>query len=171
MANRIAIPLHDAEGRLVGYAGRIIDDQLIDEETPKYRLPGVRERDGKVFEFSKGAFLFNGHRIRSPVDELVIVEGFFDAIWLHQAGWRNVVALMGASCSPEQAMLIFRMTHFDARIRIMTDGDEAGDRCAKSIFEEIAPERFVNWVQLDPGKDPAQYDPEALHEFLDLPVR
>ena len=40
MAERIAIPLHDAAGFLIGYAGRVVDDEKVTDENPKYRLPG-----------------------------------------------------------------------------------------------------------------------------------
>jgi DNA primase len=46
MRGRIAIPLHNSQGRLVGYAGRLVDDEAVDDEHPKYRFPGVREREG-----------------------------------------------------------------------------------------------------------------------------
>ncbi len=110
MAGRIAIPLHDHEGNLIGYAGRIVDDSQIGEENPKYRLPGARERDGEIFEFRKSAFLFNGHRVQAPATDLIVVEGFFSVFHLHQCGWANTVALMGSSCSHEQAELIVRLT-------------------------------------------------------------
>ncbi len=48
LKDRVAIPLHDMAGALVGYAGRVVDDSLITEDNPRYRFPGERERDGKV---------------------------------------------------------------------------------------------------------------------------
>lgn len=171
MKDRIAIPLHDAEGRLIGYAGRIVDDAKIGKDCPKYLLPGERERDGTVFEFHKSLFLFNGHRIAAPVEDLVVVEGFFGVFWLHQSGWKNVVALMGATCSPEQAALIVRMTDFDSRVWIMADGDAAGRRCAQSLFAEVAPDRFVRWLALDPDKQPEDCDSERLFDLLAVPVK
>ncbi len=171
MADRIAIPLRNTEGDLIGYAGRVVDDALISPENPKYRLPGTRERDGKVFEFSTGAFLFNANHIKGPVADLIVVEGFFDGFRLHQCGWTNVVALMGSSCSEAQAEIIRRLTHFDSRIWIMTDGDEGGVRCAQSIFAEVGSAAFIRRVPLEPGEDPASCSPERLHDLLDLPIR
>jgi hypothetical protein len=60
LAGRIAIPLHDATGKLVGYAGRVVDDDSITEENPRYRFPSMRERDGKRLAFKKTLFLYNG---------------------------------------------------------------------------------------------------------------
>src|SRR5205814_99745 len=51
MKDRIAIPIHDPGGRLVGYAGRLVDNEMIDEEHPRYLFPGSRNRDGVVHEF------------------------------------------------------------------------------------------------------------------------
>jgi len=76
LKSRVAIPLHDADGKLVGYAGRVVDDETISDENPRYRFPGKREKDGVVFEFRKTLFLYNGFCIRAPVDDLVVVEGF-----------------------------------------------------------------------------------------------
>jgi len=76
LKDRVAIPLHDHEGKLVGYAGRVVDDAAISEDNPRYRFPGKRERDRKLFEFRKTLFLYNGFRLKAPVDDLIVVEGF-----------------------------------------------------------------------------------------------
>lgn len=166
MAGRIAIPLHNHEGNLVGYAGRVVDDGQIGEENPKYRLPGARERDGKVFEFSKGAFLFNGHRVQAPATDLIVVEGFFSVFHLHKCGWTNAVALMGSSCSPEQAELIVKLTHPDGRVWVMPDGDDAGFKCAGCVLAQVAPHRLIGWFTLEPGKDPCDYSRDELARKL-----
>ena len=54
----------------------------ITEDNPRYRFPGKRERDGKLFEFRKTLFLYNGFRIKAPVDDLIVVEGFTGVWWL-----------------------------------------------------------------------------------------
>jgi len=166
MAGRIAIPLRNTEGYLIGYAGRVVDDTLIGEENPKYRLPGKREKDGTVFEFSKGAFLFNGNRVQAPATDLIVVEGFFSVFHLHQCGWTNAVALMGSSCSPEQAALIVRLTAEGGRVWLMPDGDDAGMRCAEDVLMRIAPHRLVRWITLDEGKDPCDYTRDELARRL-----
>src|SRR5207249_3290104 len=56
MKGRIAIPLHDETGMLIGYAGRIVDDNAINENTPRYLYPGSRERNGLRYEFHKSEF-------------------------------------------------------------------------------------------------------------------
>jgi DNA primase len=94
LKGRVAIPLQDHAGRLVGYAGRVVDDTAINEDNPRYKFPGKRERDGKAFEFRKTLLLYNGFRIQAPVDDLIVVEGFTSVWWLHQGGLPYVVATM-----------------------------------------------------------------------------
>src|SRR5207248_900486 len=53
LKGRIAIPLHDPNGQLVGYAGRFTRDEQVHEANPKYKFPGARERKGTVLEFRK----------------------------------------------------------------------------------------------------------------------
>ena len=166
MAGRIAIPLRNLENELIGYAGRIVDDGQIGAENPKYRLPGSREKGGTVYAFSKGAFLFNGNRIQAPLSDLIVVEGFFSVFHLHQCGWTNTIALMGSSCSPEQAETIVKLTAESGRVWIMPDGDDAGVRCAEDLLARVAPHRFVRWITLDEGNDPCDYKCDDLAQWL-----
>ncbi len=149
MQDRIAIPLHNTEGRLIGYAGRIVDDAKVNNETPKYLFPGTREREGKRCEFHKSEVLYNMHRIDRPIDDLIVVEGFASVWWLHQQGFPNGVALMGSSCSKAQADLIVSSA---MRVWIFADGDEAGRNCALSLLTQIAPYRWVQWAHLSAGQ-------------------
>jgi DNA primase len=92
MAGRVVVPIHDENGFLVAYAGRSVD-----ETDPKYRFPP---------RFRKSLVLFNLHRAATHGESVVIVEGFFDCIKVHQAGLRCVVALMGCSLSIGQEELL-----------------------------------------------------------------
>lgn len=152
MAGRIAIPLHDATGNLIGYAGRLVDDATISEENPKYRFPGTRERQGIAYEFHKSAFLYNGHRIEKPADDLVVVEGFASVWWLWQHGHRNVVGLMGSNAAARQKDLLHDLLGPNGRLWILTDSDPAGEGCARDLCLELSPERFVRWVKLEQGQ-------------------
>ncbi len=154
MKGRIAIPLHDAGGDLIGYAGRIVDESALSDRNPKYRLPGKREKNGSQIVFQKGRFLYNGWRLTAPVDDLLVVEGFTAVWWLWQLGFPSVVALMGASCSDEQARLIGDLTSKNGRIWILSDGDAGGKRCAEDAMKKIAPVRLCRWLQLPAGQQP-----------------
>lgn len=157
MKGRIAIPLHDTEGKLIGYAGRLVDDSQINGEHSKYLFPGSRDRDGTVYEFRKGEFLFNGFRLETPADDILIVEGFFSLFWMMQCGYENIVALMGATCSAKQAELLLKMTKPSSRIWVIPDGDKAGERCAASVLTQTAHQRFVRWIKLAEGQEPEDF--------------
>jgi len=164
--DRVVIPLYSTEERLIGYAGRITNDDEIGEDCPKYLFPGTRERDGKILEFRKSEFVYNGHRLKNPVDDLVVVEGFPSVWWLSQCGFANMVALMGWSCSEEQAKRIVSLVKPHGRVWLVPDGDESGERCAECVLPQISPHRFIRWVKLEQGKQPTDYHEARLREFL-----
>jgi DNA primase len=132
MAERIAIPIHDPEGQVVAYAGRWPGEPP--EDTPKYKLPQG---------FRKSLELFNIDRAKKEPAEapLVIVEGFFDAMKLHQHGCRKVVALMGSTMSTAQEELIRKYTDRHSHVIVMLDEDEAGRSGREDIAARLA--RFV----------------------------
>ena len=165
MARRIAVPLHDGQGRLIGYAGRLVDDVKIDEDHPKYLFPGPREREGKRYEVHKSLFLFNQFNV-GKVSDLIVVEGFMSVFWLWQHGYANVVALMGWSCSQEQAQLIVEMTGRHGRVWLLPDGDEAGERCAQAVLPLVAPHRLVRWLRLEKGEQPSDCTVDELDGLL-----
>lgn len=166
MAGRIAIPLHDNDGALIGYAGRLVDDAAVDADTPKYKFPGERKRGKIVHEFRKSLFVYNGHAIGGPVNDLVVVEGFPSVWWLWQNGHQNVVGLMGASCSIEQAALVAKMVSPAGRVWLFSDGDDAGERCAADVLAKVAPLRLIRWVKPGEGRQPTDCPPAELAELL-----
>jgi DNA primase len=165
MKGRIAIPLHDKEGALIGYAGRIVDEEAIGKDTPRYLFPGSRGRNGTRHEFRKSAFLYNGSRVGN-LSQLVVVESFTAVWWLTQAGITNVVALMGASCSDTQAGLLRDLVPEDGSIWLFPDGDTAGERMAEETLVMLAPHRFVRWARLDEEQQPTDVRHAELHKLL-----
>lgn len=117
MVGRIVIPIHNVSGELIAYSGRWPGDPP--KDTPKYKLPAG---------FKKSLELFNLDRASKEAADkpLVIVEGFFDAIKLHEHGCRKVVALMGGSMSAAQEELIRHHTHSHSQVIVALDEDEAG---------------------------------------------
>ena len=157
LAGRIAIPVHTPDAKLVGYAGRLVDDSLISEDNPRYKFPPKRERNGIVYEFHKTELVYNAHRIKSRVENLAVVEGFASVWWLTQMGLPDVAAVMGSSISEKQATIIVELVLPKGCIWIITDGDPAGDRCATEMFLRLASFRFVRRIPLDEGKQPTDY--------------
>jgi len=168
MKDRVVIPLRDHKAALVGYAGRVVDDNRISEANPRYRFPSGRERNGVYYDFQKSQFLYNGFAIARTgrLREICVVESFTACWWLWQNGFRNVVALMGASCSPQQAELLIRLVVSGGLVTILTDGDEAGERCAVSVFTELAPRRAVRRAKLQDGKQPTDLSAAELKMML-----
>jgi 5S rRNA maturation endonuclease (ribonuclease M5) len=140
LRGRIVIPIHNEAGELVAYAGRAIDGQ-----EPKYRFPAG---------FRKSLVLFNLHRaIATKAHTVILVEGFFDAIAVYQAGYPAVIALMGSTLSRTQADLL--RSHFD-RIILMLDGDAAGQQGTATIMNLLAPQMPVDVVSLQEREQPDQ---------------
>lgn len=168
LKGRLAIPLHNGEGKLIGYAGRVVDDSAINEENPRYKFPAKREREGKTFEFHKTLFLYNGFRIKAHATGLVVVEGFTSVWWLHQNGIPGVVATMGADCSDRQAELIVSLVMPEGKVWIVPDGDEAGERYTQSLLGKISQHRFVRWIRLEAHKQPTDYPATFFRERIKL---
>lgn len=150
LRGRVVIPVHNEHGELVAYSGRAIDDT-----EPKYRLPAG---------FRKSHVLFNLHRaIQSRLHTLVLVEGFFDTFKIHQAGHRNVAALMGSRLSDRQAELIG--THFD-QVILMLDADKAGKAATAAAGTALSSILKVQVVELASGKQPDQLASEEINQLL-----
>ena len=158
MVGRIAIPIHNVKGEVVAYAGRWPGNPP--DGTPKYRLPTG---------FRKGLELFNLDRAsREPADKpLVIVEGFFDAVKLHQHGCRKVVALMGSSLSAAQEELIRKHTNGQSQAILMLDEDDAGQAGRDDIAARLAKFCFVKVHQFEkPGTQPEQLSAEEVAQLF-----
>jgi DNA primase len=146
MTGRIVIPIHNAHGELVAYTGRAIDGS-----EPRYKLPAG---------FQKSLELFNLHRVSGP--EVVLVEGFFDCISVHQAGF-PAVALMGSSLSEVQEELL---TAKFARVIVMLDGDEPGRRATVECLTRVASRIWARAALVPEGSQPDQMSREELRNIL-----
>ncbi len=157
MAERIAIPIHNKEGQVVAYAGRFPGEPSDDK--PKYKLPQG---------FRKSLELFNIDRAikEAPDQPLFIVEGFFDAMKLHQHGCRKVVALMGSSMSAAQEELIRTHTNANSQIVVMLDEDEAGRVGREDIAVRLSQIAFVKiHVFGKEGMQPENLTPEQIGQL------
>ena len=114
---RLGIPIHDAEGQVVAYAGRWVGpDEEIPEDQGKYQLPA---------KFHKQGELFNLHRVKG-CQTLAIVEGFFGAVRLYGSVRPRIpaVALMGGSISEEQVALLLEHCPALRFVTVCLDADE-----------------------------------------------
>jgi DNA primase len=139
MRGRIVIPLHNNEGILVAYAGRSLG-----QIEPRYMFPA---------RFRKSQMLFNLHRAVLHGKSVVVVEGFFDCLHVHQAGLPCVVALMGCSLSHRQAQLL--QAHFQ-EVTLLLDGDRAGRSAGEAIAARLVSKLSVKLVEIPDGRQPDQ---------------
>jgi DNA primase len=134
MADRIAIPIHNAKGEVVAYAGRFPGEAP--EGTPKYKLPQGFRKSQELFNIDRAG--------KQPVEApLVIVEGFFGCMKLHQFGCRKVVAVMGSTMSAAQEELIRQHTDSKSQVIVMLDEDEAGRAGREDIATRLSQFCFV----------------------------
>ena len=159
MADRIAIPIHNVKGEVVAYAGRFIGAPP--EGAPKYKLPPG---------FRKSQELFNLDRAikESPDKPLLIVEGFFDAMKIHDHGYRKVVAIMGATLSTAQEELIRQHTTSDSHVIVMLDENEAGKAGREDIACRLSKFCFVRVHQFSrPDMEPEHLTDAELADIVE----
>ncbi|MDD4036394.1 MAG: DNA primase [Bacilli bacterium] len=146
--NRIMFPLWDTTGKVIGYSGRIYNN----EDSAKY----INTKETPIFK--KGMNLYNYHRAKIEArnnNSLIIMEGFMDVIRSYSAGIKNVVALMGTSITKEQINLIKRLSN---NIILCLDGDEAGAQATLTCGNELLKVGInPKVIRLDKGLDPDDY--------------
>jgi len=160
--NRVMFPIKDAMGRVVGFSGRVLADG-----EPKYMNTPETEL------FHKGELLYGLDRARPVIrksGEVIVVEGYMDVIALHQTGFDNAVAALGAALTEQQAEQLARL---DAkRVHLAFDADDAGQRAVLAGLDQAVGRRLlVSAVRVPHGKDPADAvlggHADAFREALD----
>lgn len=150
LSGRIVIPIANARGQTVAYAGRVLNGNL-----PKYRLPAG---------FRKAWELFNLHRAAATGSQVVIVvEGYFDCLRVHRAGLPWVVALMGSSLSAEQESALLQ--RFD-RMVLLLDGDAAGRAASQAIGVRLSSKCSLTTVEVPARLQPDQLSLTAIQQLL-----
>ena len=145
---RIIIPIHDAQGELIAFGGRVTDEA----SQPKYL------NTSQTALYDKGRTLFNLHRARKSVHELkhaVLMEGYFDAITAWQAGVTNVVTTSGTALTEHQVRLLKRETQ---ELLLAFDRDDAGLNATQRAIELASKSAmYIKVVRVPQGKDPDDY--------------
>ena len=144
---RLMFTITDLRRRVVGFGGRVLG-----EGTPKY----LNSPDTPLFK--KGQTLFALDLAREAVARtktVVVVEGYFDAIALHQAGLTHTVATLGTSLTPDHIQVLRR---FASKVVLLFDPDPAGVRAAvRSLDLFVNSGLGVKVVTLPAGEDPDTY--------------
>ncbi len=143
--NRVMFPIIDVRGNIIGFGGRVMDDS-----TPKY----LNSPETVIFNKRKNLFALNLAR-KSKLGYLILVEGYMDAIALHQYGFDCAVASLGTSLTEEHATLISRYVE---QVVLIYDGDEAGQRATKRAIPILERAGIrVKVLQMKDAKDPDEF--------------
>ena len=143
--NRLMFPIIDVRGNIIGFGGRVMDDS-----TPKY----LNSPETVIFNKRKNLFALNIAR-KSKLGYLILVEGYMDAIALHQYGFDCAVASLGTSLTEEHATLISRYVE---QVVLIYDGDEAGQRATKRAIPILEKAGIrVKVLQMKDAKDPDEF--------------
>lgn len=145
--NRIMIPIKNPRGKIVGFGGRILGSG-----EPKYL------NTAETYVFNKRYLLFGFDLAQKPMREkgyAIIVEGYMDAISLHAAGFRNVVASMGTAFSEQQAAILRRNI---PKVIFCYDSDNAGRNASIRAASLAKAANLEVKVAVVPGaKDPDEF--------------
>jgi len=146
--NRIMIPICNLDGSVVGYTGRIFNN----EDSAKY----INTKETSIYK--KGNILFNYHNAKNYIREAkcaILVEGNMDAIRMYSSGVRNVLALMGTAMTKEQVNILKKLR---VPIILMLDNDNAGELATVNIGNELVKNNIdTKVVRLHGAKDPDEY--------------
>ena len=145
--DRIMFPIRDVRGRVIAFGGRIIE-----QGEPKY----LNSPETALFHKGRELYgLYETRRTRSNLKRLLIVEGYMDAVRLHQAGINYAVATLGTATTPEHFKRIFRLV---TEVVFAFDGDRAGRAAAWRALQHALPEaregREIRFLFLPEGHDP-----------------
>ncbi|MEM8828484.1 MAG: DNA primase [Cyanobacteria bacterium P01_G01_bin.19] len=138
--DRLMIPIMDLKGKVIGFGSR----SLRDEDMPKY----LNSPETPLFDKSRTLFALDKARTSiSRADRAVVVEGYFDAIALHEAGIDNVVASLGTAFTQNQLKQLLRFTS-SKQVVLNFDADNAGKKATERAIGEIEDLVYSGVVQL-----------------------
>lgn len=146
--NRIIFPLHNKDGKVVGFSGRIYDNSNLNKYQNTKETPIFKKREN----------LFNYYRAREDIrkkKKVIVMEGFMAVIRAHTINIKNCIATMGTALSNEQASFIRKLSN---TIYLCYDGDDAGRKAtitSGDTFTKMGADVLV--INLSDGLDPDDY--------------
>lgn len=159
--SRLMFPIFDIRDRIIAFGGRVLDNSL-----PKY----VNSPENEIYFKGKNLYAMNLAK-KEKLDNIIIVEGYMDAIALQKSGFKNAVASLGTALTENQARLIKKYTD---NVIIGYDQDGAGQDATMRGLDILAARKLnVKVLILDKSdvKDPDEYinkyGPERLKNCLD----
>lgn len=146
--DRLMFPIIDVRGNVIGFGGRIMNSS--DKSAAKY----LNSPETLIFNKRKNLFALNLAK-KSKLGYLILVEGYMDAIALHQYGFDCAVASLGTALTEDGANLLSRYTE---QVVLIYDGDEAGQNATQRaipILEKAGLQ--VKVLKMRDAKDPDEY--------------
>ena len=146
--DRLMFPIIDVRGNVIGFGGRIMNSQ--DKSAAKY----LNSPETLIFNKRKNLFALNLAK-KSKLGYLILVEGYMDAIALHQFGFDCAVASLGTALTEDGANLLSRYTE---QVVLIYDGDEAGQNATQRaipILEKAGLQ--VKVLKMRDAKDPDEF--------------
>lgn len=148
-SSRIIFPIFSPNGRVVAFAGRILEDKA---DAAKY----LNSPESLIY--TKGRILYGLSHAKDEIrklDKAILVEGYMDLISLYQSGIKNVVAVSGTALTEEQVQLLSRYTK---NVILLFDADTAGIKASMRSIELLLKKDFeIKIVSLPQGEDPDSY--------------
>jgi len=149
LRDRVIFPIRDNKGRVVGFGGRALNDEI----KPKY----INSPDSEVFHKNQLLYgLYEGRKDRAQ--NWLMVEGYMDVIALQQNGISGATATLGTASNADHLNILFKQNN---QITIAFDGDAAGQKAARRTLEIALP-------LLNDGRElkffvlPKEHDPDSL---------
>ena len=168
---RVMVPILDKRGKVVAFGGRVLEavagtSDAVHGDAPKY----VNSPETDIYRKSRVLYgLQQARRAVQDRDRLLVVEGYFDVIALHQAGFEEAVATCGTALTEDHCRMIRPLSR---RVVALFDSDEAGLRAAERsmplfVSADIDPYR----IDIGEAKDPDDFiqakGPEAFAAVLE----
>ena len=165
--DRLMIPIQDIQGRVIGFGSRTLGT-----DEPKY----LNSPETPLFD--KGKTLFGLDKAKNSIqkqDQAIVVEGYFDVIALHAAGFTHAIAALGTAFSKDQLKLLLRYTD-SKQVIFNFDADKAGTKATQRAIREIEPLIYSGQVNLrvlnlPEGKDADEFlksSPESIQHYQAL---
>ena len=150
----VTIPVFSEKKELLGVIGRFVDKNR--KKNERYKI---------YDNFNRGAVLFPLDKFESKGATIILVEGQFDAIRMHEAGYSNTLAKMGVALTKRQAKWI--VENCDTVIDIV-DNDSRGREAFETDKEVLAGRVRLLGVEYPKyGKDPCDWDDEDIEYMID----
>ena len=150
--DRIMFPIFDIRDRIIAFGGRAFGEKVNNKTVPKY----YNSQENDIYHKGKTLYLMNFAK-RNKLENIIIVEGYMDAIALQKFGFNNAVASLGTALTENQARLIKKYTD---NVIIGYDQDGAGQAATLRGLDILASHGLnVKVLKLDRDdvKDPDEY--------------